>query len=270
MTSLTDIQRQIIQSPLDLKLFVSGPFGTGKTTAGVERMRYLLEQGIPADSILMLTPQRAMPEPFLDLLYSPERVAGGEVTSSTMGGIARRMVDLFWPLAAETAGFASPDQPPIFLSLETAQYYMAHIVRPLLDQGYFESVTMDRNRLYSQILDNLNKSAIIGFPHSEIASRLDSAYYGEPAQRRVYADAQDCANRFRQYCLEHNLLDFSLQMEIFANLLWPHPYVREYLTGTFQHLIYDNLEEDVPRAHDLIREWMPQFQSALLIYDQGG
>lgn len=270
MTNFTDIQRQIIESPIDLKLFVSGPFGTGKTAVGVERMRYLLEQGVPADSILMLTPQRAMQERFLDLLYSPERVAGGEVTSSTMGGIARRMVDLFWPLAAEAAGFASPDQPPIFLSLETAQYYMAHIVRPLLDQGYFESVTMDRNRLYSQILDNLNKAAVIGFPPTQIAERLDAAFYGEPAQRRVYADAQDCALRFREYCLQHNLLDFSLEMEVFSNMLWPLPQVREYLTRTYRHLIYDNVEEDNARSHDVMREWLPDFDSALLLFDSSG
>jgi len=270
MTNFTDIQRQIIESPFDLKLFVSGPYGTGKTTAGVERMRYLLAQGVPADSILMLTPQRTMQEPFLDLLYSPERVAGGEVTSATMGGIARRMVDLFWPLAAEAAGFSNPDQPPVFLSLETAQYYMAHIVRPLLDEGYFESVTMDRNRLYSQILDNLNKAAVIGFPHTQIAERLDAAYYGDPAQRRVYADAQDCANRFREYCLAHNLLDFSLEMEVFADNLWQVPQVRDYLTRTYRHLIYDNVEEDNARSHDIIRDWLPAFDSALLLFDPSG
>lgn len=270
MTNFTSPQLQIIESPLDLKLFISGSYGTGKTTAGVERMRYLLAQGVPADSILMLTPQRTMQEPFLDLLYSPERVAGGEVTSSTMGGIARRMVDLFWPLAAEAAGFANPDQPPIFLSLETAQYYMAHIVRPLLEQGYFESLTMDRNRLYSQILDNLNKAAVVGFPHTQIAERLDAAYYGDPAQRRVYADAQDCAIRFRNYCLEHNLLDFSLEMEVFANILWPLPQVREYLTRSYRHLIYDNVEEDNARSHDIMRDWLPDFDSALLLFDPSG
>src|SRR5215510_4025379 len=227
MPDLSPSQLQIIESPLDLKLFVSGPAGTGKTTVGVERMRYLLAQGVPGESILMLTPQRTMLEPYLDLLYSPERSAGGEVTSATMGGLARRMVDLFWPIAAEAAGFARPEQPPVFLSLETAQYYMAHIVRPLLDEGYFESVTIDRNRLYSQIIDNLSKAAVIGFPYTEISSRLDSAYFGDPAQRRVYADAQDCANRFRQYCLDHNLLDFSLVTEVFANILWPLPQVRD-------------------------------------------
>jgi hypothetical protein len=262
-------QRQIIEAPLDSKLFVSGPAGAGKTTAGVERMRYLLAQGVPGETILMLTPQRTLQEPYLDLLYSPERSAGGEVTPATIGGLARRMVDLFWPIVAETAGFANLEQPPVFLTLETAQYYMAHLVRPLLDEGYFESVTIDRNRLYSQIIDNLNKAAVIGFPHTEIGSRLDSAYFGDPAQRRVYADAQDCANRFRQYCLDHNLLDFSLQLEIFANVLWHQDIVRDYLTKNYRHLIYDNVEEDGPRAHDILRDWLPSFDSALLIYDEG-
>ena len=269
MSDLSLFQRQVIESPLDSKLFVSGPAGTGKTAAGVERMRYLLAQGVPGESILMLTPQRTLQEPYLDLLYSPERSAGGEVTPATIGGLARRMVDLFWPIAAESAGFARPEQPPVFLTLETAQYYMAHLVRPLLDEGYFESVTIDRNRLYSQIIDNLNKAAVIGFPHTDIASRLDSAYYGDPAQRRIYVDAQNCANLFRQYCLDHNLLDFSLQLEVFSNILWQQDIVRDYLSRSYRHLIYDNVEEDGPRAHDILRDWLPSFDSALLIYDEG-
>jgi len=269
MPDLSLTQRQIIESPLDSRLFVSGPAGCGKTTAGIERLAHLLARGVPGESILILTPQRSLQESYLDLIHSPARLAGGEVTPATIGGLARRMCDLFWPIAAEPAGFANPDQPPIFLTLETAQYYMAHIVRPLLDEGYFESVTIDRNRLYSQIIDNLNKAAMIGFPHTEIGARLDSAYFGDPAQRRVYADAQDCANRFREYCLKHNLLDFSLQLEIFANILWPQGFVREHLTRAYRHLIYDNIEEDGPRAHDIIREWLPHFDSALLIYDEG-
>jgi hypothetical protein len=266
---LTPAQLDLIQAPLDSKTFLSGYAGTGKTSAAVERLRFLLDQGLRADTILLLTPQRTLHEPYLTSL-SLDPYAGGEVTPATLGGLARRMVDLFWPLAAEAAGFAQPDQPPIFLTLETAQYYMAHIVRPLVDDGYFESVTIDRNRLYSQIIDNLNKSAVIGFPHTEISARLDSAYFGEPTQRRIYADAQDCANRFRQFCLDNNLLDFSLQLEIFANILWPQATVRKYLTRTYRHLIYDNVEEDGPRAHDILRDWLPDFESALLIYDEGG
>jgi len=264
------VQRKIAHTPPDSKVFLSGPTGCGKTTTGVERMKYLLKQGIRADSLLILTPQRTLQEPYLASLHGPEAAPGGEVTLLTVGGLSRRVVDLFWPLAADAAGFAHPDQQPVFLNLETAQYYMAHIVRPLLDEGYFESVTIDRNRLYSQILDNLNKSAVVGFPVDEIGPRLDSAWFGDPAQRRVYTDAQDSALRFRQYCYDHNLLDFSLQLHVFWNYLWPERHVRDYLARTYRHLIYDNVEEDIPRGHDMIREWLPDFQSALLIYDEGG
>ncbi len=267
MTTLSLTQLQVIESSLGMRLFVSGSAGTGKTTAGIERLSYLLEQGIPADSILMLTPQRTMQEPYLDLLTSPERSAGGEVTSATIGGLAKRMCDLFWPMAAEAAGFKNPDQPPVFLTLETAQYYMAYLVRPLLEQGYFQSLTIDRNRLYSQILDNLNKAAVVGFPYTEIGSRMDAAWFGDPGQRRIYQDAQECATRFREFCLEHNLLDFSLQLEIFTNILWPQEQVQNYLKQSYRHLIYDNVEEDAPRAHDIIYEWLADFDSALLIYD---
>lgn len=269
MTQFNLLQRQIIESPLDSRLFVSGAAGTGKTTAGVERIRSLLSQGIRADTILLLTPQRTLQEPYLDLLESPERIAGGEVTPATVGGLARRMCDLFWPLAAQEAGFNNPDRPPVFLTLETAQYFMALLVRPLIEEkGYFESVTINRNRLYSQILDSLNKAAIVGFPHTEIGSRLDSAWFGDPAQRRVYVDVQECANLFRQYCLDHNLLDFSLQLEIFNTILWRNEQARSFLTQTYRHLVYDNIEEDISCAHDIVREWMTDFDSALLLYDE--
>jgi hypothetical protein len=284
MFDLTQGQLAVIGVPTNSRFFLSGPAGCGKTTVGVERVLYLLAQGIPADALLVLTPQRTLAAPYVGVLrgstYPPGTMslatgqpftyAGGQVSVLTVGGLARRMVDLFWPLASEAAGFAHPDRPPVFLTLETAQYYMARLIRPLLDQGYFESVTIDRNRLYSQILDNLNKSAAVGFPYTEIGERLEAAWIGDPVQRRVYADAQDSANHFRDYCLEHNLLDFSLQLETFWGYLWPHPAVRDYLTRIYRHLIFDNLEEDTPRAHDLIREWLPGFDSALLIYDQGG
>jgi hypothetical protein len=267
---LTEAQREITKAPLESKTFLSGPAGCGKTTVGVERLRVLLTSGLPADSILVLTPQRTLQAPYETALRAPEVGPGGVVTLATLGGLARRMVDLFWPLAAESAGFAHPDQPPVFLTLETAQYYMARLVRPLLDEGLFASVTIDRNRLYSQILDNLNKSASVGFSYTEIGERLSAAWFGDPGQRRIYADAQECASRFRRYCLEHNLLDFSLQLDIFWNVLWRTPECHAYLARQYHHLIYDNVEEDIPVAHDLFCEWLPDFDSALLIYDTDG
>ncbi len=267
--NLTSTQRAVVEASLEGSLFVRGPAGSGKTTAAVARALRLLTSGVPAETLFILTPQRTLQKPYREAILQAG-LAGGQVTFSTLGGLARRACDLFWPIIADRAGFHHPDRPPVFLTLETAQYYMARIVRLKLEEGWFQSVTIDRNRLYAQILDNLNKAAVIGLDHRQIGERLASAWAGDPAQRRIYADAQSCANLFRQYCLEHNLLDFSLQVELFFNFLWPDPQVRAYLTLSYRHLIYDNVEEDVPRAHDLFKEWLPDFESALLIYDEGG
>ncbi len=267
---LDPAQLSVVNAPQDNKTFLSGPAGCGKTTAGVGRLTALLEAGVPANSILVLTPQRTLQGPYETALTAPDVSPGGQVALATVGGLARRMVDLFWPLVAEIAGFSRPYDPPVFLTLETAQYYMARVVRPLLDEGFFASVTIDRNRLYSQVLDNLNKAATVGFPHTEIGERLSAAWLGDPGQRRVYEDAQDCARRFRKYCLEHTLLDFSLQMEIFWNILWRTEESHTFLTHQYLHLIYDNVEEDTPVAHDLLLEWLPDFDSALFIFDSDG
>ncbi len=267
---LEQTQLTVINAPRDSKTFLSGPAGCGKTTAGVGRLRALLEAGVSASSILILTPQRTLQGPYESALSAPDISPGGQVALATVGGLARRMVDLFWPLVGEMAGFSHPDEPPIFLTLETAQYYMARIVRPLLDEGLFASVTIDRNRLYSQVLDNLNKAATVGFSHTEIGERLSAAWLGDPGQRRVYEDAQASASRFRKYCLEHSLLDFSLQMEIFWNFLWRTQECHTFLTRQYHHLIYDNIEEDTPVAHDLVLDWLPDIDSALIIFDSEG
>lgn len=264
---LTDIQLDLIQRPLETRLFIEGPAGCGKTTVGVERLLALMAAGVPGDSILLLAPQRTLAEPYLSAMRYPGVTAGGAVSVLTVGGLAQRMVDLFWPVIAGPAGFRRPDELPTFLTLETAQYYMAHLVRPLMKQGMFESLHLERNRLYSQIIDNLNKAALVGFPYTDIGARLQAAWGGEPGQSHIYTDAQQCATLFRQYCLERNLLDFSLQLDVFRQYGWQLPACREYLNSTYHHLIYDNLEEDTPVAHSFVHEWLPDFSSAYLIYD---
>lgn len=260
-------QAALVEAPLAETIFLAGPAGTGKTTVGVRRMLHLLEAGVPAAEVLVLTPQRTLAAPYQAARRHPDAIDGSLVNIATVGGLARRMIDLFWPLVAPEAGFGRPDERPIFLTLETAQYYMARIVNPLLESGAFDTVTIDRHRIYSQIIDNLNKAAVVGFPPAEIAARLKGAWIGEPAQAHVYDEAQTCAMRFRSYCLEHNLLDFSLQIELFFAHLWPEPLCRDYLLESYPHLIVDNVEEDTPVAHDLIYAWLPRASSALVIFD---
>ncbi len=266
---LSPKQLEVVTAPIDNPLWVSGPAGSGKSTASAQRLLAMVEQGIPAEEILILLPQRTLSEPYTRIIASPEFPSGGKPDILTLGGLAQRSISLFWPLVSTAAGFKQPNRAPIFLTIETAQYYMSNIVNPLLQQGYFGAVTLTPNRLYSQLLDNLNKSALVGFPYTEIADRLKSAWNGASSQLRVYDQAQEAIHLFRQFCLQNNLLDFSLQLEVFTEFLWPSLLCRQYLTSQYRHVIFDNIEEDTPVCHDLLIDWLPQLQSAVFIMDEG-
>lgn len=270
MKPLTDYQVEVIELPLDKKIFLEGPAGTGKTSAAVERLLHLMVRGVPGEAILVLVPQRTLAGLYFEAIQHSGVITGGAVNIVTLGGLARRMVELFWPLVADQAGFKKINSNPTFLTMESAQYFMAHLVSPLLDEGFFDSVNLEPNRLYSQILDNLNKSAFVGFPHTQIGERLKAAWSGEPGQKNVYDDTQTCANKFRNFCLDNNLLDFSLQIEVFIKYLWQVPIFKNYLFRIYRHIIVDNLEEDTPITHDILEQWIEKFESAMLLYDWGG
>lgn len=265
---LTDKQKALIQQPTNRKIWLEGIAGSGKTTAGVNRMLHLLDSGVSAESILVYVPQRTLAQPYFNALRKGKKRKGGQVTIYTIGSLALKMVDMFWLLVSKEAGFKQPNDLPNFLSLELVQYFMTRAIEPLVDEkDYFNSVRIDRARLYSQIVDNLNKSAVIGFPIENIAERLKSALGGDIEQQYIYNDAQACALAFRQYCFEHNLLDFSLQVELLINHLWTKPQPREFLTDKYKHLIIDNIEEDNPASHRLIGDLLETCESSLIIVD---
>lgn len=265
---LTRDQIKIIESDLSSSLFLSGPAGAGKSTIGVGRLHFLVKNGVPGNKILLLFPQRTLSSIYQDSINSIAFQGNSLPVLATFGGLARRTIELYWPLIAAETGLFNPDIPPNFLTLESSLYFISQLVTPLItDGGYFSSVTVQRNRLFSQILDNLNKAAIHGFPHTEISERLQSSWIGDPAQLSIFQDAQNAAALFREYCYQHNLLDYSLQVELYVNHLIHHQQVKDHFKKQYTHLIYDNVEEDVPVAHDLIKDMLPSLDSSLLIFD---
>lgn len=251
-------------------IFVEGPPGSGKQARLLRHIADLIEDGGPPYSLLVFLPDRPARERLRHVLATVLRGRSGGLELHTYYSLAQRMVALFWPLIAPPAGFAYSSRPPTFLTYETAQHLMSRIVEPLLQQGYFEGLAIRRQRLLSQLLDNLNKAAINGFPHAEIGTRLSAAWSGDDDRRRSYRQAQTCADHFRQHCLDRNLLDVSLTIEAFHRHLVEDPVFWNYFTGRYRHLVVANVEETVPVAQDLIRRLLPVQETALLTHETGG
>jgi hypothetical protein len=267
---LTPSQAEIAEFPDYGSLFVTGKAGTGKTTAVVEHLGRLISHIDNPDSILILAPQRSLLKPYADAIASVDFRYPAPHSLLTIGGLAQHSISLFWPLIAKEVGFKQYKKSPVFLSLELTQFYLSRVIDPLLEQGFFSSISIDKIRLYSQIIDNLNKCAVVGLAPETISTRLASAWVGKSNQTSIFDQAQECALRFRTFCLENNLLDFSLQVQVFRQNLWKSFLFRHYLNNKYRHLIYENVEEDYPVAHDIIEEWLPDLKSAVLICDEGG
>lgn len=254
------------------KLFLSGPFGSGKTTLALERIRWLLSrERTRGDEILVLVPQRTLALPYIQALRGRNSPPGAPVQISTLAGLSRSAIELYWPLLAASAGFANPRREPAFLNLETAQYHMAPLVDHALNSGDFDGIRVERNRIISQVLDNLNKAALNGFTVDEAYARLELAVpLGETRTGQINAlrAARRISDEFRALCLRETLIDFSLQIELFSRHILANDWGRAHLFRNHRHLIVDNAEEGTAAAHSLVRQWLPHLESALIVMDE--
>lgn len=251
-------------------LFLEGPAGAGKTTRAIERIKSLVEDGVSPDRILLLTPQRSY-----TLAYEAafDQATWYALGKATVGGLARRYVGLFWPLVLTHSGYPfSKSIQPTFLTYEVAQYFMARLVSPLIEEGYFADLPLTRPRLYSQLLDNLNKATTNGIPYKDIGPYLKAANIGEQPPVDRVQDIVQTVEAYRTFCVEHNLLDFSLYLELFWMMMTEIEPARVHLFGQYQHLVYENSEEDFPMAHAFVRDWIDDpgapLESALVVYDR--
>lgn len=266
---LDPIQNSIIQKAGKGSIFLYGKSGSGKTATAHWYIKQLLHNGTNPGQILLLTPQRNYQNSYREF-FSQKLSKPFTIQSATLSGLARKYLQIFWPLVLEDPLYPFEPKPPTFLTLETAQYYMMSIVKEKLNQGKFIDILLDPNRLTSQLLDNLNKSALVGFDPSTIESRLSSAWSGDRKYLRSYADMQETVIQFRELCFKNSLIDFSLQLEVFSKVIWRHPLANEKFFSDHRHLIIDHVEEDVPVAHDLMIEWIPKTESCLAIYNTDG
>ncbi|HLA42514.1 MAG TPA: hypothetical protein VJZ27_03705, partial [Aggregatilineales bacterium] len=134
--------------------------------------------------------------------------------------------------------------------------------------GYFDSISLDRPRLIAQVLNNLSAAAVNGFVLEEVTQRLISSWSGHSSRLPVYRAAMEAAQGFRHYCLQHVLLDFSLQIEFFMrHLVLQEEYIH-YAHSTYRYLIMDNAEENFPVTLDFINGLWQSLDDGLVVYDR--
>lgn len=253
---------------LNQRLYLSGAAGTGKTTYALDYMRRVLESGVFPDRLLILVPQITLMRPYQSAIHAMD-IAGGRVQLSTVPGYAEEQIRTYWPLIAAPMGFGDPDRPPLFLNIETTQYFMARLALPLIEQGKFEGVSLPVPRVISQVIDNLNRGAILNMSQDQVTARLKTAWGDRDTARiPVYDTAQGLADSFRADCLQNNRLDYSLTVETFRRIIRELPDVAARIRANVEYLIADNVEEHPPSSHEFITWLLDSVKGALIVQDQ--
>ena len=150
---------------------------------------------------------------------------------------------------------------------------MDGLVEKATQQAEFDAVRLQRGRIVSQVLDNLNKAALLDFTIDEAYARLENTVpSGElmTARLNVLRTSRRISQAFRQMCLEESLVDYSLQMQIFLQEILENEWCRTHLFRAFRHLIFDNAEEETFAAQELVRRWLPHLDSAMILVDEDG
>lgn len=258
-----------IISEFDGSLFLEGPAGSGKTTAAASHLLKLIDSGVNPESILVVVPQFNLGMPYSAALAAVDIGVSPMIT--TFSSFARQLLRRFWPVIAAQAAPGLPVREPTFLNLETAQYYLKRFVEPYIQGGIFDSLRVPRPRLIAQILDNMNKAALSGISLEEAEMRLIAAWGARHSSRQqIYKVSTQIAHQYRAFCLQNNLLDFGLLVELFDKYLLGTPVFENYFYQRYEYFIADSIEEMSALEHDFVSWCKENSRQSLLIYDHDG
>lgn len=259
-------QHELSNGSLTEHLFAIGRPGTGKTTAGCDLLGRMLEAQQPWKRTLVLTPVASAGDAYRRVMTSQGRKAW----VTTFNGFIQHNLNLFWPVIAGEAGFPREAGSPLFLNIETAQVVLQSVVAPYWESGALNVLRWAPSRFLNQAAMAMHKMAAIGLPFDRYAERMRSSWTGDDALKPVFDLVQRIGLTFKQICREDNMLDFALQLEIYHHVLAPNPVYQNWLKSQFQFIIHDNIEEDIPLAHEFIQRVRNTVDGSLVIYDSLG
>jgi superfamily I DNA/RNA helicase len=165
------------------KVFLTGPAGSGKTTALAHRLANLLTGDIQPASILTLLSERDAVQDCRSAISVASLGPHTEPWAITFTGLAHILVQRFGPHNAFPAGFAQPCSPPIGLRYDRAQTLMCDVIEPLRQQGYRPGLPLPVQRVLSPLLDNLTSATFNGLSLDEMKERLTGSSVNQTAQQ---------------------------------------------------------------------------------------
>ncbi|MBM7855095.1 hypothetical protein JOC37_001480 [Desulfohalotomaculum tongense] len=252
-----------------MKQVISGPLGSGKTSALKEKYRHLIAGGVKSDNILVMVRSSLDEDKWRKTLKIP---VSGTLHIHTYFGLVQNQLTKFWPLVESKLPGTSKLLQPVFMTVEASHYLISTMVEEVRHSGGFAEVKSTTENIAIQLIDNLNQAAVNGISLPAAAKRLHmlAVSSGGEEKTAAYLDAITVMKQFREKCLQTRSIDYSLAVELFNGILMSDCRFLKYLKEQWRYIIVDDIEEMVPTAQDLILYLLNDAAGAYMGYDPEG
>ncbi|MFN2364480.1 MAG: UvrD-helicase domain-containing protein, partial [Halarsenatibacteraceae bacterium] len=245
-----------------LKIY-KGPAGSGKTTILKEKYQELARE-VGTDRVLVLLQNASSVRDWKNNL---ELKKTGPLNIFTFFGLAQNQVRTYWPEVYDIEGLPVE---PYFMNVETAHYIMTRIVEQRrAKKDYFLNLNSTSNSIAVQLIDNLNQAALNLLTMAELEERLLDWAADDTEKRRIFKEAIQLMNQYRESCHDHFVIDYSLLIKLFFRLLKTDTYLKR-LEKSYDYLIVDELELTPPAAQKLIEYLLSVTEAAFMAYNPEG
>jgi len=222
-STLLNPEQCVAATAEDGPLLVLAAAGTGKTRTLVYRVAHLIEKGVPAESLLLLTfTNRAAKE----MLERAKAVAGpsvGHLWSGTFHHVCNRFLRRFADRLGYANNFAILDQDDAVSVLNTC----------MKELGY--------------VRKDFPKKEVIASLISSAANRMLSVQeYLDSSSKALEASPSDIvriAQRYQERKLTENMMDFDDMLVNGLRLLKEHEEVRNIYQQKFRHVLVDEYQD---------------------------
>lgn len=236
------------------------------TSSDLERqfwleVQHLAQSGVSPDRILILTPMRESREV---LLRAAPPTFSVDVPIQTFAAFALASVRERWNLLASQASGFHETQPPTYISFAVAQYLMHQVVQPFRELGFFEGLLIRPSRISTALLHTLNQATTHGLPLESIPERLEHVWGDEVVNPKRADHILTCLTTFRERCIRHNVIDFSLTQALFAEGLLSSAVFQNSLAAHVDAIIFYQIGECTPLAHAFAARLMDHLPRVLL------
>jgi len=245
LDGLNEQQRAAVTAPDGYHLVIAGA-GTGKTRTLVHRVAWLLDQGVPAPAIVLLTFTRRAAREMLDravAMVGPKAqgVRGGTFHSFAQATLRRHAPRLGYPRSFTILDRGDAES---LMSLVRAELGLNTKERRFPKKG--------------TLVDLASKAVNTG---QDLAELVADAY---PQYVDDVDDIGRCVTRYGELKVQQGVMDFDDLLVHLATLLRDHPEARRDIAGRARHVLVDEYQ-DVNRLQAEIAAFLSVVHGNLMV-----